>query len=203
MIELTDRERETLGFIESYFLHHGYAPRLNEIANHLGIRSRGVVHRYLKSLEQAGHLQIIPNRARGIRLAHPPQSPEITAGQLPLLGRIAAGLPIEAIPDQNTINLADFFVAPGRFVLRVQGDSMIEAGILDGDMVVVQSAETATDGDIVVALIDQEEATLKRIFQHTDGSITLKPENREMAPMRYPAARITIQGRVVGQFRAY
>jgi repressor LexA len=203
MIELTDRERETLGFIESYFLHHGYAPRLNEIADHLGIRSRGVVHRYLKSLEQAGHLQIIPNRARGIRLAQPPRSQEIPAGQLPLLGRIAAGLPIEAIPDQNTINLADFFVAPGRFVLRVQGDSMIEAGILDGDMVVVQSGETATDGEIVVALIDQEEATLKRIFQHTDGSITLKPENREMAPMRYPAARITLQGRVVGQFRAY
>lgn len=215
MIDLTDRERDTLRFIESYFLHHGYAPRLNEIADHLGIKSRGVVHRYLKVLEQGGFLQIVPNRARGIRLADKPRRSETGSeaigeiaedanqGQLPLLGRIAAGLPIEAIPDQNTINLAEFFIAPGRFVLRVQGESMIEAGILDGDMVVVQSCNTATDGDIVVALIDQDEATLKRIFQHADRSITLKPENRDMVPMRYPAARITIQGRVVGQFRAY
>jgi repressor LexA len=122
---------------------------------------------------------------------------------LPLLGRIAAGRPIEAIPGEDEIDLSEFFVNRDRFVLRVQGDSMIEDGILDGDMVIVEKRETAENGEIVVALIDGIEATLKRLQKNRDGSVTLRPANSQMPPMRYPAARVRIQGIVVGQFRSY
>jgi repressor LexA len=122
---------------------------------------------------------------------------------LPVLGRIAAGRPIEAIPGEDEIDLSEFFVNRDRFVLRVQGDSMIEDGILDGDMVIVEKRETAENGEIVVALIDGIEATLKRLQKNRDGSVTLRPANGQMPPMRYPAARVRIQGVVVGQFRSY
>ena len=122
---------------------------------------------------------------------------------LPLLGRIAAGQPIEAIPGEEEINLSEFFVNHNRFVLRVAGDSMIEDGILDGDMVVVEKRDTADNGEIVVALIDGAEATLKRLHKNRDGTVTLRPANSRMPPMRYSAVRVRIQGVVVGQFRSY
>jgi repressor LexA len=122
---------------------------------------------------------------------------------LPVLGRIAAGLPIEAIADESEIDLTQFFMGPNRFVLRVAGESMIEAGILNDDMVIVESRPTARDGDIVVALIDRDEATLKYFRRNVDGSITLTPANRSMTPMRFAAARVAIQGVVVGQMRQY
>jgi len=197
----TDRERQTLEFVHAYVARNGVAPKLREIADHLGIRSRGTVHRYLRSLEDQGLIAIDADRSRGIRVQQAPESSSTTS--LPLVGRIAAGLPIEAIPDHDRIDLSEFFVAPGRFVLRVSGDSMIEDGILDGDMVVVQQQDTARDGEIVVALIDGEEATLKRLQRNPDESVTLRPANRSLAPMRYPAARVRIQGVVVGQFRSY
>lgn len=203
---LTDRQRQTLNFIRSYLDENGYAPKLKEIADHLGITSRGTVHRYIRALEDDGHITVMRDHARGIKLKDTeperPDSPEDEAA-LPLLGRIAAGLPIEAIEHNETINLNDFFVRPGRFVLRVQGDSMIEDGIFDGDMVIVESSSTARDNEIVVALIDREEATLKRLQNHGDGSITLMPANASMQPFRYSAERVQIQGIVVGQFRTY
>ncbi len=203
---LTDRQRQTLNFIRSYLGENGYAPKLKEIADHLGITSRGTVHRYIRALEDGGHITVMRDHARGIKLKDTeperPDSPEDEAA-LPLLGRIAAGLPIEAIEHNETINLNDFFVRPGRFVLRVQGDSMIEDGIFDGDMVIVESSSTARDNEIVVALIDREEATLKRLQNHGDGSITLMPANASMQPFRYSAERVQIQGIVVGQFRTY
>ena len=123
---------------------------------------------------------------------------------LPLLGRIAAGVPIEAIPDQEELNLADFFMGPGRFVLKVQGESMIDAGILDGDTVIIEFRETADDGDIVVALIDESETTLKRFKRSQRGKyIKLIPENSEMEPMVYEAERVRIQGVLIGQLRKY
>jgi len=122
---------------------------------------------------------------------------------LPVLGRIAAGLPIEAIPDETEIDLSEFFMGPNRFVLRVDGESMVEAGILHGDMVIVESRNSARDGEIVVALIDNQEATLKTFRRNPDGSITLHPANRGMVPMRFAAERVTIQGVVVGQMRSY
>ena len=198
----TDRSRQVHDFVRAYTARHGYAPKLREIANHLGIASRGVVHRYLRALEQEGLLRIEPDRARGIRL---PKGRAVTARafSLPLLGRIAAGRPIEAIPGEDEIDLSEFFVNRNRFVLRVAGDSMIEDGILDGDMVVVEKRETAENGEIVVALIDGVEATLKRLQKNRDGTVTLRPANAALPPMRYNAARVRIQGVVVGQFRSY
>lgn len=197
----TDRSREVYDFVRAYTLRHGYAPKLREIAVHLGIRSRGVVHRHLRALEDEGWLRIEPERARGVRLRG--RASAGRPGQLPLLGRIAAGQPIEAIPGEDEIDLSEFFINHNRFVLRVAGDSMIEDGILDGDMVVVEKRETAENGEIVVALIDGIEATLKRLQRNRDGSLTLRPANSNMPPMRYAAARVRIQGVVVGQFRSY
>ncbi|MCR4348104.1 MAG: transcriptional repressor LexA [Sulfuricaulis sp.] len=197
----TDRSRQVYDFVRAYTLRHGYAPKLREIAGHLGIRSRGVVHRHLRALEDEGLLRIEPDRARGVRLRG-----RVAAGRpltLPLLGRIAAGQPIEAIPGEDEIDLSEFFVNRNRFVLRVAGDSMIEDGILDGDMVVVEKRDSADNGEIVVALIDGTEATLKRLQKNRDDSVTLRPANSRLSPMRYAAARVRIQGVVVGQFRSY
>jgi repressor LexA len=197
----TDRSRQVLDFVRAYVARHGYAPKLREIASHLGIRSRGVVHRYLRALEDEGLIAIEPDVARGVRVRGRGQAR--TGHTLPLLGRIAAGRPIEAIADQSEVDLAGFFVNANRFVLKVTGDSMVEDGILDGDMVIVEKRDTADNGEIVVALIDNEEATLKRLQTNRDGSVTLKPANSHLAPMRYAASRVRIQGVVVGQFRAY
>ncbi|NOZ11013.1 MAG: transcriptional repressor LexA [Gammaproteobacteria bacterium] len=205
----TDRERQTLEFVRAYTAEHGFPPKLREIASHLGIQSRGTVHRYLSALRQAGLIEIEPERARGIQVTGPTElkgseETDIAGpGTLPLLGRIAAGIPIEAIPGQDCINLSEFFVRPNRFVLRVQGDSMMDDGILDGDMVIVEKRDSADDNEIVVALIDLEEATLKRLQRNPDGSVTLHPANCDMQPMRYSGERVRIQGVVVGQFRSY
>lgn len=197
----TDRSRQVYDFVRAYTLRRGYAPKLREIAHHLGIASRGVVHRHLRALEQEGLIRIEPDRARGIRLTKGRAA--AAHFSLPLLGRIAAGRPIEAIAGEDEIDLSEFFVNRNRFVLRVTGDSMIEDGILDGDMVVVEKRETAENGEIVVALIDDMEATLKRLQKNRDGSVTLRPANSSLSPMRYAAARVRIQGVVVGQFRSY
>jgi repressor LexA len=196
---LTDREREVYDFVRAYTDRHGVPPKLREIGVHLGVASRGTVHRYLRAIEAAGLIAITPDRARGVRLV----SKTTVRTVLPVLGRIAAGLPIEAIPDETEIDLSEFFMGPNRFVLRVDGESMIEAGILHGDMVIVESRNSARDGEIVVALIDNQEATLKTLRRNPDGSITLHPANRSMAPMRFAAERVAIQGVVVGQMRSY
>ncbi len=196
---LSTRQQDTYRFIRDYIIRHDQAPLLTEVADGLGISSKGVVHRHVQALAGAGLIELHPGRHRGITLA----DRQAAQPTLPLLGKIAAGLPIEAIPGQDEVNLADFFLGAERFVLRVQGDSMIEAGILDGDMVVIQRCQRADDGTIVVALIDNEEATLKRLQTNRDGSVTLHPANSSMQPMRYPAERVAIQGKIVGQLRSY
>lgn len=123
--------------------------------------------------------------------------------RIPLLGRIAAGMPIEAIEDQHYLDLAAFFIGPDRYALRVTGDSMIDVGILDGDTVILRKQETAHTGDIVVALIDGQEATLKRLGTVSDGIVELIPENASMSVMRYAAQRVSFQGVLVGQLRNY
>lgn len=201
---LTDRERQVYDFVRAYTRRHGVPPKLREIGAHLGIASRGTVHRYLRAIEERGLIAITPDRARGVRLLNQKRGDDSAAGTtLPVLGRIAAGLPIEAIPDETHIDLAEFFMGPNRFVLRVEGESMIEAGILHGDMVIVESRNSARDGEIAVALIDQQEATLKYFQRNPDGSITLRPANSRFLPMRYAAERVAIQGVVVGQMRSY
>jgi len=199
---LSRREQDTYDFICSYIHEHHQGPLLEEIATGLGIKSKGVIHRYVKSLADAELIELITGRHRGIQLPEQTDHDE-NAPVLPLLGRIAAGMPIEAIPDQDELNLADFFMGPGRFVLRVQGESMIDAGILPDDMVVIESCITARNGEIVVALVDQQEATLKRFKNNQDGTVTLIPENSDMQPMIFPAERVKIQGVLVGQMRSY
>ncbi|MBX2880297.1 MAG: transcriptional repressor LexA [Granulosicoccus sp.] len=123
--------------------------------------------------------------------------------RIPLLGRIAAGQPIEAIEDSNYLDLAEFFVGPDRYALRVTGESMVDAGILDGDTVILRKQDTARRGDIVVALIDGQEATLKRLGRTDNDQVELIPENSAMKPMHYAANRVSFQGVLVGQLRSY
>ncbi len=197
---LSRREEDAYRFIRDFIARHGHAPLLEEIALGLGIRSKGTVHRYVQAIARAGLIELVPGRHRGMRLRGQTPGGKAT---LPLLGRIAAGQPIAAIPDQEEIDLSEFFMGPNRFVLKVQGDSMIDAGILDGDMVVVEQRPRAGNGDIVVALLDNEEATLKYIRHNRDGSITLIPANAALRPVTYAPERIRIQGVVVGQMRSY
>jgi len=196
---LTQREQAVYDFIRDYIRRYGHGPLLSEIAVGIGIGSKGTAHRYVQSLARQGLIRLHTGRHRGITLI----DKDTGGDSLPLLGYIAAGLPIEAIPDQNNINLSEFFMGPNRYVLKVRGESMIEAGILDGDMVVIEQCDHAADGEIVVALIDDNEATLKYLRNNRDGSITLTPANSLMAPMIYNAARVRIQGIVVGQMRSY
>ena len=199
--DLTDKQREVLNFIQSYVSVNEVAPKLQEIAEGIGISSRGVAHRYVQALMDAGFLETNSGKHRGIRLLQ--SEPERSATALPLLGKIAAGKPIEAIAGQDEIDLNGFFGA-NNYAIRVQGESMIEAGIMDGDIVVIEFRENANDGDIVVALIDEEEATLKRFKRSQQGKyIKLIPENSEMEPMVYEAERVRIQGILIGQLRHY
>ena len=200
---LTSSEKKTLKFIQKYCIEKGYSPTLTEIAKGIGIKSKGVVHRYIKTLESLNLISISSHRKRGIVLNLEAYENQSVAPIIPLLGRIAAGQPIEAIEGREEINLADFIMNPDRFALQVSGDSMIEAGILDGDTVIIKHQNTAENGDIIVALIDGLEATLKRLKKLPDGMILLIPENKLMEGLIYEAKRILIQGVVVGQLRSY
>jgi len=200
---LTSSEKKTLTFIQKYCIEKGYSPTLTEIAKGIGIKSKGVVHRYIKTLESLNLISISSHRKRGIVLNLEAYENQSVAPIIPLLGRIAAGQPIEAIEGREEINLADFIMNPDRFALQVSGDSMIEAGILDGDTVIIKHQNTAENGDIIVALIDGLEATLKRLKKLPDGMILLIPENKLMEGLMYEAKRIQIQGVVVGQLRSY
>ena len=193
----TEREQDTLHFITNYYMVHHRAPLLTEIAEGLAIQSKGVVHRYLSSLEDQGYIIRNP-KTRGIELINNSELDE-----LPLLGRIAAGKPIEAIEDRQLINFAHLLGGSNRYVLQVKGHSMIEEGIRSGDLVVIESTNTAQSNQIVVALIDDENATLKRIQYPKKNIIRLIPENKSMQAKEYPANRVTIQGVLVGQVRMY
>ena len=198
---LTNKQQLTLDFIQRYIAIHAVSPKLQEIAEGIGISSRGVAHRYVQALTAAGFISNSDSKHRGIQLIKAnPHRPESV---LPLLGKIAAGKPIEAIPGEDQLDLRDFF-GHNNFAVRVQGDSMIEAGIMDGDTVIIEFRETANDGDIVVALIDETETTLKRFKRsHKGRYIKLIPANKEMDEMVYEASRIRIQGVLIGQLRKY
>ena len=196
---LTGLEEKILQCITRYITQNGRSPTLDEIGQLLEIRSKGTIHRYVKSLIDKGHLQRSGRNWRGLRLAGE-QNRRLTI--LPLAGRIAAGKPIEAISEQYEINFSEMLLGPGRYVLEVQGDSMIDAGILDGDLVIVRETQSADNGDIIVALIDNNEATLKRL-RKKGNQVELIPDNQSMTPMVYSADRINIQGVVVGQARMY
>jgi len=194
---LTEREQTTLQFIVDFYAKSRKSPLLTEIAEGLGIQSKGVVHRYLSSLEEQGYIRR-HQKHRGIELVDHPNYDE-----LPLLGRIAAGKPIEAIENRELINFAHLLGGTNRYVLQVKGHSMIDEGIRSGDLVVIEQAKMARSNQIVVALIDNHEATLKRIKFPNRDTVRLIPANKNMQPKNYSADRVTIQGVLVGQVRMY
>ena len=193
-------EKRILNFIHAFIIKHGHSPTLVEIGKAMDISSKGTIHRYVQNLRNQGLLAQPERGWRGIRLADDALSNSTT---LPLVGRIAAGQPIEAVENQEEINLSEMFVGKDRYALQIKGDSMIDIGILDGDIVVIQPQNTAQFGDVVVALIDDQEATLKRFKKLKDGRIELSPENQDFEPMVYDPIRVKIQGLLVGQLRSY
>jgi repressor LexA len=199
-MHLTRRQKEIYDFLRGYLEREGYAPSLEEIGAHFRLSSVATVHKHVQNLVEKGLLRKTWNRSRSIELVPPePQG----AREIPLLGTVAAGLPIEAIstPDSITVPLE----IAGRkecFALRVRGDSMIEDHIVDGDVVVLEARKTPRDGETVVALIDREEATLKR-FYLDGGKVRLIPANPSLAPFEYPAERVEVQGVVIGLVRRF
>jgi len=196
----TDSQRRTLNFIQAYILRNGHAPTYPEITEGIGIKSIGTAHRYVKALIDQGYLLNEEGSHRGLSL------PEDTIEQgisIPLLGKIAAGLPIEAISGFDSVNLNQMFGGDGRYALKVSGNSMIDLGILDGDTVIIQACSSAPKNAVVVALIDNYEVTLKIYRPLASDRIKLIPANAEMEAMVYPAHRVQIQGVLVGTLRTY
>jgi repressor LexA len=231
---LTRKQMELLRFIHERLKEAGVPPSFDEMKDALDLRSKSGIHRLITALEERGFIRRLPNRARAIEVIRLPDAvshglagrsrgftPSVIEGHLgrvransedeggrpiavPVMGRIAAGTPIEAIQSRShTINIPpDMLSAGDHFALEVRGDSMIEAGILDGDLVLIRRGETADTGDIVVALIDDEEATLKR-FRRRGASIALEPANTSHEVRILPPSRVKIQGKLVGLFRRY
>jgi repressor LexA len=231
---LTRKQLELLRFIHERLKEAGVPPSFDEMKDALDLRSKSGIHRLITALEERGFIRRLPNRARAIEVVRLPDAvshgmggrsrgftPSVIEGHLgrvraasedeggrpvavPVMGRIAAGTPIEAIQTRShTINIPpDLLSAGEHFGLEVRGDSMIEAGILDGDLVLIRRGETADTGDIVVALIDDEEATLKR-FRRRGASIALEPANSSHEVRILPPSRVKIQGKLVGLFRRY
>ena len=204
---LTERQRQILDFLTKYTDAHGYPPTVREIGEAVGLASPSTVHAHLANLERAGLLKRDPTKPRAIELRREPKAPAVAESdvhKLPLVGEVAAGGPLLAEE-----NIEDYLAVPEplsrggeEFLLRVKGDSMIDAGILDGDIAVVQRQQDARDGEIVVALAGDDEsadeATMKRFFKE-DGRIRLQPENEALEPIY--AAHIQILGKVIGVFR--
>ncbi len=197
------RQEQILGFLRQYIKTHGFAPTLSQIAEALGVSSLATVHEHLTTLERKGLIKRKDGHARGIELiaaSTEDMSRELT---LPILGFIAAGSPIEPYTDPHaTIGIAPWLISGKRrsFVLQVRGDSMVEDGIYDGDFVVIEQQDIVSNGDIVVALLDNGMATLKRYYKEATR-VRLEPANARMAPIF--ARNVRIQGRVVGLIRKY
>jgi repressor LexA len=205
---LTKRQKQVLDYLVSFLDRHGYSPSFEEIAKSLRLNSLATVHKHISTLEKKGFVRRGYNQSRSLEVVNLPQSVEMSVAQrqmseLPLLGRIAAGRPLEAVAQPETISLGDFTRAKNVFVLQVKGDSMVEDHILDGDYVLVEQSETANNGEIVVALVGNEEATLKRLFREPGGKIRLQPANAQMEPIVIPGRDVKIQGRVIGILRKY
>src|SRR6058998_1249407 len=204
---ITRRQRQVYDYISDFVQRNGYSPSFEEIGEGMGLSSLATVHKHISNLEKKGLLTRDYNRSRSIDLLPPKgrlkQSMSVnTAMVLPVMGRIAAGQPIEAVERNETISLADFVQSKEVFVLEVRGESMQDEAILDGDYVLVEKTKTAHNGDIVVALVDASDATLKRFYREGD-KIRLQPSNAAMQPIIVPAASVEIQGRVIGVLRKY
>ncbi len=204
---ITKRQRQVYDFISEFVQRNNYTPSYQEIGDGLGLSSLATVHKHITNLEKKGLLSRDYNRSRSIDLLAPKgrmkQSMAVNTGMvLPLLGRIAAGQPIEAIERPETISLSDWVRSKEVFVLEVRGESMQDEHIVDGDYVLVEKSKIAHNGDIVVALVENADATLKRFYREGDN-IRLQPSNARMKPIIVPARDVQIQGRVIGVLRKY
>ena len=198
---ITRRQKEVLEFLTSFTQTNGYSPSFEEIALGLGLSSLATVHKHVTNLQSKGLLQRAHNRSRSIDVL-PGRSAKPQVNRVPLAGRIAAGLPVEAIETAESISLGDIIGTRDVFALEVHGESMRDEHILSGDYVLVERTRTAREGEIIVALVDGVEATLKRFYRE-GNLIRLQPSNSEMQPIYAPAANVAIQGKVLGILRKY
>jgi repressor LexA len=216
---LTAKQRELLLFIQQRLGEGGISPSFDEMREALDLKSKSGVHRLISALEERGFIRRLPNRARALEIVKMPEvnAPTASVTQLqparpapandtidiPLHGRIAAGTPIEALQGTETFSVPAALLGPGEhYALEVSGDSMVEEGILDGDFALIRKADTAREGEIVVALVNHEEATLKT-FRREGNMIRLDPANRHYEPQRYHPDQVQIQGRLAGLIRRY
>jgi repressor LexA len=199
---LTKRQREILDYLNEFIQHHGYAPSLEEVGRRFNLSSLATVHKHLTNLQEKGFIRRAWNRSRSVELL-----PSRSAGraiELPLLGYVAAGQPIEAVATSESIAVPESLVNGKRdtYVLRVRGDSMIDEQIRDGDWVVVEDRRSADNGEMVIALVGGQDATLKKFYRE-NGRIRLQPANPSMAPIFVDPDNVQIQGVVVGVMRKY
>ena len=200
---LTKRQNEILAYLRAHIAEHGYAPSFEEIAEQFTFASLATVHEHLTNLERKGYIRRQYNESRSIEVLPPRGTAKAT--EIPLLGKVAAGLPIESLMHDETIAVPDE-ILPRRgpnYALKVAGNSMIDEHIIDGDYVVVHGREAAENGEMVIALVNGSEATVKKFYRETGGWIRLQPANTTMSPMRYQERDVLIQGVVVGIIRKY
>ena len=214
---LTAKQHELLQFIQGRLGDSGVSPSFDEMREALELKSKSGVHRLISALEERGFIRRLPNRARALEVikvpeihaaAAPASRPVVPVAandtiEIPMHGRIAAGTPIEALQGTEGFAVPAALLGPGEhYALEVSGDSMVEEGILDGDFALIRKVDNAREGDIVVALIDNEEATLKT-YRREGQMIRLDPANRAYEAQRYDEGRVTIQGRLAGLIRRY
>lgn len=215
---LTSKQRELLLFIDDRLKESGVSPSFDEMREALDLKSKSGVHRLISALEERGFIRRLPNRARALEVMKLPDTrpsatvtpirpvaaaPANDTMEIPLHGRIAAGTPIEALQGTESFAVPAALLGPGEhYALEVAGDSMVEEGILDGDFALIRKVDSARDGEIVVALIDNEEATLKT-YRREGRMIRLDPANSRYEPQRYEEKRVQIQGRLAGLIRRY
>lgn len=212
---LTKRQKQVLDFLKAFLDENGYCPSFEEIAEGMRhkrfggkvLTSLATVHKHLDTLERKGYIRRAHNQSRSIEIVQLPRPvrEEVArhATDLPLLGRIAAGRPVEAVQTPERISLSDFTRAKNVYVLEVKGDSMVDDHILNGDYIIVEQTEAANNRDIVVALVRGEETTLKRFFREPGGKVRLQPANAQLEPLLLSAPDVKIQGRVIGVLRRY
>ena len=204
---LTKRQRQVLDFIAHFLDDNGYCPSYEEIARGLELASLATVHKHISVLETKGYLRRGFNQSRSLELApkflQEQRRSRPPGMEIPLLGRIAAGAPVETVEQKETLNFADFAGNGNTFALEVRGDSMIEDHICDGDLILLERVSEAHDGDIVVALVGGSETTLKRFYHENGNTVRLQPANAALKPIMVPAREVEIQGRLLAVLRKY
>jgi repressor LexA len=205
---LTRRQKEVLDFLSDFIERNRYSPSYEEIAEGLSLNSLATIHKHISALESKGYLRRAFNQSRSLEIA-PRYQAEIdkrkTAASLsvPLMGKIAAGVPVEAVAQPEVLQFQDFAGSGETYALQVRGESMIEDHICHGDYVLIQKTDSVKDGEIVVALVEGMETTLKRLYREPDGSVRLQPANAAMEPIVVPASTVQVQGRLIAVLRKY